>query len=90
MVIARACGNDRCSGLVECEHTHFFVAESADHKGKEVQQLRLIHSSDDFMNISSNTVRNKAPVEVPFSDGLLGTPALFQILARAHVRARRC
>ena len=61
--------------LVECERTHLFLSETVEVKGKEHKQLRLYSSSDDYMSGITNRTEEMPPIEVPFSDGLLGYTA---------------
>ena len=65
----------RCMHLVECERTHLFLSEIVERKGKEHRQLRLYASSDEYMSGLTTRMGEMPPIEVPFSDGLLGYTA---------------
>ena len=64
----------KCMHLVECERTHFFLSETVERKGKDHRQLRLYASSEDYMTEVSDRT-DTPPIEIPFSDGLLGYTA---------------
>ena len=62
----------RCMHLAECERTHLFLTETVQRKGKDIRQLSLFASSNDYIDRGKKATHTTSPVQVPLSDGLLG------------------